>query len=74
MGYGRRAMNLLIQYYEGNIPSLAEEGQEDKQISTLTRDDVNDQHNVALFVKNLVQQNNQIAISHFSISMHFKIL
>lgn len=67
-------MNLLIQYYEGNIPSLAEEGQEDKQISTLTRDEVNDQHNVALFVKNLVQQNNQIAISHFSISMHFKIL
>ncbi|KAL9955538.1 hypothetical protein ACROYT_G036875 [Oculina patagonica] len=39
MGYGRRAMNLLIQYYEGNIPSLAEEGQEDKQISTLTGDE-----------------------------------
>lgn len=73
MGYGRRAMNLLIQYYEGNIPSL-EEGLEDKQISTLTGDEVNDQLNVALFLKNLVQQNNQIAISHVSISMHFKIL
>ena len=40
MGYGRRAMNLLIQYYEGKIPSLSEEGQEDKQISTLTGDEV----------------------------------
>ena len=39
MGYGRRAMNLLIQYYEGNIPSLSEEGQEEKQISTLTGDE-----------------------------------
>ena len=34
-------MNLLIQYYEGKIPSLNEEGQEDKQISTLTGDEVN---------------------------------
>ena len=40
MGYGRRAMNLLIQYYEGKIPSLSEEGQEEKQISTLTGDEV----------------------------------
>jgi len=39
MGYGKRAMNLLIQYYEGKIPSLSEEGQEDKQISTLTGDE-----------------------------------
>jgi len=39
MGYGRRAMNLLIQYYEGKVPSLSEEGQEEKQISTLTRDE-----------------------------------
>ena len=41
MGYGRRAMNLLIQYYEGKIPSLSEEGVEDKTISTLTGDEVN---------------------------------
>lgn len=41
MGYGKRAMNLLIQYYEGKIPSLSEEDQEDKQISTLTGDEVN---------------------------------
>ena len=40
MGYGRRAMNLLIQYYEGKIPSLAEELKEDGQISTLTGDEV----------------------------------
>lgn len=40
MGYGRRAMNLLIQYYEGMIPSLAEERKEDGQISTLTGDEV----------------------------------
>ena len=40
MGYGRRAMNLLIQYYEGKIPSLAEERKEDGQISTLTGDEV----------------------------------
>lgn len=39
MGYGRRAMNLLIQYYEGKIPSLAEEGMEENQIATLTEDD-----------------------------------
>lgn len=39
MGYGRRAMNLLIQYYEGKIPSLAEEGKEEKQIATLTGDE-----------------------------------
>jgi len=39
MGYGRRAMNLLIQYYEGRIPSLAEEGKEEKQIATLTEDE-----------------------------------
>ncbi|RMX60078.1 hypothetical protein pdam_00004498 [Pocillopora damicornis] len=39
MGYGRRAMNLLIQYYEGKIPSLAEERKEDGQISTLTGDE-----------------------------------
>ncbi|KAM7435703.1 N-acetyltransferase 10 [Porites harrisoni] len=39
MGYGRRAMNLLIQYYEGNIPSLAEESKEEKQIPTLTEDE-----------------------------------
>ncbi len=41
-------MNLLIQYYEGNIPSLAEEGQEDKKISTLTGDEVNDLPNMTL--------------------------
>lgn len=40
MGYGRRAMYLLIQYYEGKIPSLAEERKEDGQISTLTGDEV----------------------------------
>lgn len=39
MGYGRRAMNLLIQYYEGKIPSLAEEGNDEGQISTLTGDE-----------------------------------
>ncbi|XP_068761214.1 RNA cytidine acetyltransferase-like [Montipora capricornis] len=39
MGYGRRAMNLLIQYYEGKIPSLAEEGMEENQIATLTEND-----------------------------------
>ncbi|XP_068673287.1 RNA cytidine acetyltransferase-like [Montipora foliosa] len=39
MGYGRRAMNLLIHYYEGKIPSLAEEGMEENQIATLTEDD-----------------------------------
>ncbi|CAH3158897.1 unnamed protein product [Porites lobata] len=39
MGYGRRAMNLLIQYYEGNIPSLAEESKEERQIPTLTEDE-----------------------------------
>ena len=39
MGYGRRAMNLLIQYYEGKIPSLAEESKEEKQIATLTEDE-----------------------------------
>ncbi|XP_067044164.1 RNA cytidine acetyltransferase-like [Acropora muricata] len=39
MGYGRRAMNLLIQYYEGNIPSLTEEVTEDEQIATLTKED-----------------------------------
>ena len=32
-------MNLLIQYYEGKIPSLAEEGMEENQIATLTEDD-----------------------------------
>lgn len=32
-------MNLLIQYYEGKIPSLAEEGKEEKQIATLTGDE-----------------------------------
>ena len=32
-------MNLLIQYYEGRIPSLAEEGKEEKQIATLTEDE-----------------------------------
>ena len=32
-------MNLLIQYYEGKIPSLAEEGKEEKKISTLTEDE-----------------------------------
>ena len=32
-------MNLLIQYYEGKIPSLAEEGKEEKQIATLTEDE-----------------------------------
>ena len=32
-------MNLLIQYYEGNIPSLAEESKEEKQIPTLTEDE-----------------------------------
>ncbi|XP_022780081.1 RNA cytidine acetyltransferase-like [Stylophora pistillata] len=41
MGYGRRAMNLLIQYYEGKIPSLAEEGNDEGQISTLTGDEIN---------------------------------
>jgi len=41
MGYGRRAMNLLIQYYEGKILRLSEEGLEDKKISTLTGDEVN---------------------------------
>ncbi|KAK2565431.1 RNA cytidine acetyltransferase [Acropora cervicornis] len=39
MGYGRRAMNLLIQYYEGNIPSLTEEVTEEEQIATLTKED-----------------------------------
>ena len=39
MGYGRRAMNLLIQYYEGNIPNLAEESKEERQIPTLTEDE-----------------------------------
>ena len=39
MGYGRRAMNLLIQYYEGNIPSLTEEVAEEEQIATLTKED-----------------------------------
>lgn len=32
-------MNLLIQYYEGNIPSLTEEVTEDEQIATLTKED-----------------------------------
>ena len=48
MGYGRRAMNLLIQYYEGKIPSLAEESQDGKTISTLTGDEVNDLENMTL--------------------------
>ena len=39
MGYGRRAMNLLIQYYEGNIPSLTEEVTKEEQIATLTKED-----------------------------------
>ena len=48
MGYGRRAMNLLVQYYEGNIPSLAEEGKEDGQISTLTGDEVTNLQHIQL--------------------------
>lgn len=48
MGYGRRAMNLLVQYYEGNIPSLAEEGKEDGQISTLTGDEVTNLQHIKL--------------------------
>ena len=33
-------MNLLIQYYEGKIPSLSEDSHEAEQISTLKKDEV----------------------------------
>ena len=40
MGYGRRAMDLLIQYYEGNIPSLSENGEETAKITSVSEDKV----------------------------------
>ncbi|KXJ05728.1 N-acetyltransferase 10 [Exaiptasia diaphana] len=40
MGYGRRAMQQLIQYYEGKIPSLFENGREkNDEISALNDDE-----------------------------------
>ena len=32
MGYGKRALSLLIQYYEGKIPNLSEEKMETKDL------------------------------------------
>lgn len=41
MGYGRRAMEQLVQYYEGRIPSLSENGEDrDQEITTLIDDEV----------------------------------
>ena len=43
MGYGKRALSLLIQYYEGKIPSLSEEpvGSKDLEIEPTEIDEVN---------------------------------
>nr|ALU63749.1 N-acetyltransferase 10 [Haliotis madaka] len=41
MGYGSRAVSLLQQYYEGNIPSLKEVGPTQAQLDTVPEDDVN---------------------------------
>lgn len=32
MGYGKRALNLLVQYYEGKITSLSEDTVESKDL------------------------------------------
>ncbi|XP_046583155.1 RNA cytidine acetyltransferase-like [Haliotis rubra] len=41
MGYGSRAVSLLQQYYEGNIPSLKEVGPAQAELDTVPEDDVN---------------------------------